>query len=58
MRNILPIARQTVIGPIEERRVYWIVCVFIPCPVGLIAIVATLVAEGLLECSSVVAVPC
>lgn len=57
MRNKLPIPRQTILGAVEERRVNRIVRVFIPRPVGLVAIVAAFVAKGLFERPGVVAVP-
>lgn len=46
MSNIVAVTGHTVLGAIEERRVDRVVHVFVPGPVGLVTIVATLVAQS------------
>lgn len=55
--DVLAVAGDAVVGSVEDRGVERVVCVFLPCPVGLVAVVAAFVAKGLLVGPGEVAVP-
>lgn len=57
MRDILAITTERIRASVKDRRVLWRRCVLWPVPVWLVALVAALIAQGLLVAVHEPAVP-
>ena len=57
MRDVCSIPRQAIVGSVKYWRLFGIIRVLFPGPVGQVSIVAALIAEGLFEGPGIIAVP-